>query len=182
MGKLLQPNSSITQVWAVTRHRWGISAHVPQTSFPGETNCAIAKWRFFSPATGYERALHRFRIRSMASGKRQFVPRFQVFPVLIVHYSSAWLLTRTSNDYTPSLLLERSSIAFTANVNLYHVTTFYIYLSFTAHYNYSKIGRFTPILSITIVLNCFDLLISPHFSFWKIEKVSQFESHVCRLP
>ena len=50
----------------------------------------------------------------------------------------------------------------TANVNLYHVTKFSIYLSFTIYYNYPKIGKFTLILSIRIVLRCFYLLIS-HF-------------------
>ena len=59
------------------------------------------------------------------------------------------------------------------NVNLYHVTKFSIYVSFTVHYNYTKIGRFTPILSITIVLSCFYLLIS-HFE--------NLTFSVCRLP
>ena len=45
----------------------------------------------------------------------------------------------------------------TANVNLYHMTNLSIHLSW-------KIGIFTPILSITIVLSCFYLLIS---QFWK---------------
>ena len=50
----------------------------------------------------------------------------------------------------------------TANVNFYHVDKFPLYLSFTAHYNYTKIGRFTSILTIRIVLSCFNQLIS-HF-------------------
>ena len=58
-------------------------------------------------------------------------------------------------------------------MNLYRVTKFSIYLSFTVHYNYTKIGRFTPILSIRIVLRCFYLLIS-HF-----ENVSTW---ISRLP
>ena len=58
-------------------------------------------------------------------------------------------------------------IAFTANMNLYHLTKSSIYLSFTVHYNYTKIGRFTPFLSITIVLSCFYLLIS-HFENFSI--------------
>ena len=47
-------------------------------------------------------------------------------------------------------------------MNFYHVTKFSIELSFTVHYNYTKIGKFMPILSIRIVLSCFYLLIS-HF-------------------
>ena len=58
------------------------------------------------------------------------------------------------------VILERLSIAFTANMNLYHVTKFPLYLSFTVHYNYSKISRFMPVLCIRAVLNCFCLLIS----------------------
>ena len=56
----------------------------------------------------------------------------------------------------------------TANVNLRHVTKFSIYLSFTVYYIYAKIGRFTTILSITIVLSWFYLLIChfEHFSTW----------------
>ena len=40
--------------------------------------------------------------------------------------------------------------------------SFPFYLLFTVHYNYTKIGKFTPILSIRIVLSCCYLLIS-HF-------------------
>ena len=58
-------------------------------------------------------------------------------------------------------------------MNLYRVTKFSIYLSFTVHYNYTKIGRFTPILSIRIVLLCFYLLIS-HFE--------NFSTWISRLP
>ena len=60
-----------------------------------------------------------------------------------------------------SLILERLRIPFTANgkrqtwISVYHVTKFSIYLSFTVHYNYTKISRFKPILSITIVSSCF---------------------------
>ena len=51
----------------------------------------------------------------------------------------------------------------TAEVNLYHVTKFsFILLVINVHYNYTKIGKFTPILSIRIVLSCFYSLLS-HF-------------------
>ena len=65
-------------------------------------------------------------------------------------------------------LLERLSIAFTANVNLYHLSKFSIYLSYIVHCNYTKIGKLTPILSIRIVLSCFYLPIShsENFSTW----------------
>ena len=65
------------------------------------------------------------------------------------------------------LLLQRLSIAFTAKVKLYHVIKFPLYLSFAAHYNYTKFCRFTLILSLRIVLSCFYLLIS-HFENFSI--------------
>ena len=68
-----------------------------------------------------------------------------------------------------SLLLLRQ----TANVNLYDVTLFSIYLSFTVHYNNTKISRFTLILSIRIILSGFYLHIT-HFE--------NFSTWISRLP
>ena len=48
---LIQPIRSTTQIWVVTRHRYGISALVSQTSFGGETSASVAKCRLFSQAT-----------------------------------------------------------------------------------------------------------------------------------
>ena len=39
-----------TQIWAVTRDQYGMSALVPQTSFGGETSGSVAKGRLFSQA------------------------------------------------------------------------------------------------------------------------------------
>ena len=38
------------QIWVVTRHQYGISALVSQTSFRGETVGGVAKCRLFSLA------------------------------------------------------------------------------------------------------------------------------------
>ena len=38
-----RPIRSTTQIWVVTRHQYGISALVSQTSFGGETNGSVAK-------------------------------------------------------------------------------------------------------------------------------------------
>ena len=46
----LQPIGSTTQTWVVTRHQYGISALVSQTSFSGETSGGVAKCRLFSQA------------------------------------------------------------------------------------------------------------------------------------
>ena len=76
-------------------------------------------------------------------------------------------------------ITERLSTAFrqTANVNLYHVTRFPRYLSFSVHYNYTKISRFTPILSMRTVSSWFYLLIS-HFENFSIKLNLTFV--VCR--
>ena len=46
-----KPIRSTTQIWVVTRHQYGISALVSQTSFGGETSGSVAKCRLFSQAT-----------------------------------------------------------------------------------------------------------------------------------
>ena len=45
-----RPIRSITQIWVVTRHQYGISALVSQTSFGGETSGSVAKCQLFSKA------------------------------------------------------------------------------------------------------------------------------------
>ena len=47
-GILLQPIGSFTQNWVETRHRYGISARISQTSFRGETSGGVAKCRLVS--------------------------------------------------------------------------------------------------------------------------------------
>ena len=46
-----QPIRSTTQIWVVTRHQYGISALVSQTSFGRETIGSVAKCRLFSQAS-----------------------------------------------------------------------------------------------------------------------------------
>ena len=46
-----RPIRSTTQIWVVTRHQYGISALVSQTSFGGETSGSVAKCRLFSQAS-----------------------------------------------------------------------------------------------------------------------------------
>ena len=45
-----RPIRSTTQILVVTRHQYGISALVSQTSFGGETSGSVAKCRLFSQA------------------------------------------------------------------------------------------------------------------------------------
>ena len=42
--------STTTQIWVVTRHQYGISALLSQSSFGGETSGSAAKCRLFSQA------------------------------------------------------------------------------------------------------------------------------------
>ena len=48
-----RPIRSTTQFWLVTRHQYGISALVSQTSFGRETSGSLAKCRVFSQASIY---------------------------------------------------------------------------------------------------------------------------------
>ena len=50
VGNLFQQIRSTTQVWVVTRHQYGISVLVSQTSFGGETTGSVAKSLLFSQA------------------------------------------------------------------------------------------------------------------------------------
>ena len=43
-----RPIRSTTQIWVVTRHQYGISALISQTSFRGETSGGVAKCRLVS--------------------------------------------------------------------------------------------------------------------------------------
>ena len=45
-----RPIRSTAQIWVVTRHQYGISVLVSQTSFRGETSGGVAKCRLFSQA------------------------------------------------------------------------------------------------------------------------------------
>ena len=51
VGNLLQPIRRTIQIWVVTRHQYGISALVSQTSFCRETSGGVARCRLFSQAT-----------------------------------------------------------------------------------------------------------------------------------
>ena len=52
VGNLIQPIRGTTQIWVVTRHQYGISALVSQTSFGGETSGNENKtlWKFWESA------------------------------------------------------------------------------------------------------------------------------------
>ena len=51
ISRAARPIRSSIQIWVVTRHQYGISALVSQTSFLGETSGGVAKCRLFSQVT-----------------------------------------------------------------------------------------------------------------------------------
>ena len=54
-----RPIRSTTQIWVVTRHQYGISPLVSQTSFRGVIIDGVAKCRLFSQASIYLRSVFR---------------------------------------------------------------------------------------------------------------------------
>ena len=57
VSQAARPIRSTTQIWVVTRHQYGISALVSQTSIRGETAGAVAKYRLFSQANAFSARL-----------------------------------------------------------------------------------------------------------------------------
>ena len=53
-----QPFRSTTQLWVVSRHPYGISALVCQTSFGGETSAGVTKCWLFSQANHTKETLY----------------------------------------------------------------------------------------------------------------------------
>ena len=51
ISQAARPIRSTIQIWVVTRHQYGISALVSQTSIGGKTSGSVAKCRLFSQAT-----------------------------------------------------------------------------------------------------------------------------------
>ena len=51
ISHVARPIRSMTQIWVVMRHQYGISALVSQMSFGGETSGSITKCWLFSQAT-----------------------------------------------------------------------------------------------------------------------------------
>ena len=82
---LLQPIRSTTQIWVVTRHRYGISAHDSQEGFRGETSGGVAKCRLFSQAT-----LKRIEKKNAVQYERNLSDLDQVVHTHWTWYRSDW--------------------------------------------------------------------------------------------
>ena len=77
-----RPTTSTTQMWVVTRHQYGISALVSQTSFRGETSGSVAKCRLF-PQASFARLSLLNQLRSTErTNKHRFSHRFLLCLVL----------------------------------------------------------------------------------------------------
>ena len=69
-----RPIRSTTQIWVVTRHQYGISALVSQTSFGGETSGSVAKCRLFSQATSPpKQAICEFKVQNFYQVRISFL-------------------------------------------------------------------------------------------------------------
>ena len=106
---------SSTQIFVVTRHQYGISALVSQTSFRGETSGGVAKCRLFSQATRVPTKLYQ---RHVLDGSCAWVRDKVMWYRLAVALSIAavwaivhWMLfiftvtnwrRKFCSDYTPS--------------------------------------------------------------------------------
>ena len=51
ISQAARPIRSTTQIWVVTRHQYGISALISQTSFRGEISGGVTECRLFPQAT-----------------------------------------------------------------------------------------------------------------------------------
>ena len=62
-----QPVRSTTQIWEVSRHEYGISVLVPQTSFGGETSVGVAKCQLFSLANLFKDQLSNTNVSCLSN-------------------------------------------------------------------------------------------------------------------
>ena len=84
-----RPIRSTTQVWVVTRHQYGISALVSQTSFRGETSGDVAKcWLPLFPPLPYKGAFKQRRRRRLRLRKRHLKSEFALHQVFIAFIPS----------------------------------------------------------------------------------------------
>ena len=88
ISRAAQPIRRTTQIWVVTRHQYGISALVSQTSFRGETSGSVAKWRLFSQVmfVSPPKSCDSWRVVGLSwlprSSRLKYLPFLQsVFPV-----------------------------------------------------------------------------------------------------
>ena len=65
VGNLIQPIRSTTQIQVMTRHQYGTSALVSQTSFGGETSGSVAKCRLFSQANKITASVKQIRLQAV---------------------------------------------------------------------------------------------------------------------
>ena len=99
-----RPIRSTSHIWGVTRHQYGISALVSQTSFGGETSGGVAKFRLFSQAIFSER--QKLAISDSSFSDKPFLTLCFSF-VVALDPPSSWSLTAQASG--KSLILDWSS-------------------------------------------------------------------------
>ena len=109
-----RPMKSTTQIWVMTRHQYGISALVTQTSFRKETS--NQRWR-----RGMSAVFSGYPITKIV--------RFLVF----LEGGKNSLNIKSQHGHSYACIMFTSN----GNANLYHVTKFPHYLSFAVHYFYT---------------------------------------------
>ena len=112
-GISFQPIRSTTKIWVVTRHQYGISALVTQTSFYEGSSGDLAKHRLFSQATlsctSVETETSRYEFISCACAEQERALIGSLLRGLSAHISRVekWKYIRASTrcDWLPSIWL-----------------------------------------------------------------------------
>ena len=78
-----RPIRSTTQIWVVTRHQYGISAFVSQTSFGGETSGSVVKCRLFSQAIENSKRISSHLLSSLEGQNKDTSAASQTLPTVI---------------------------------------------------------------------------------------------------
>ena len=124
-----RPIKSTKQIWVVTRHQYGISALVSQTSFGGETSGSVAKCRMFSQAN--HQSSSRWYVAAQPGNTNWFVSlipceQSKNIEWLRVNEVSGQFFSQKFVRYHVTAALE-SCLCQTTIVSLYHVTTLFLY-------------------------------------------------------
>ena len=96
ISQAARPIRSTTQIWVVTRHQYGISALISQTSFRGEISGGVPKCRLFPQATALVTSIvFKFHIqREQLKSKKKLIctqnsrPRLRLFLRELVFHPS----------------------------------------------------------------------------------------------
>ena len=124
MGNLIYPVRSTAQIWVVTRHQYGISALVSQTSFGGKTSGSVSKCRLFSHAI--------FRIKQCQTWRRLWTTACgplnhscgnSILLRNLIYEGNLWRLLLSGSLWKSKKVREGSACKFCQVQNLFVCTT-----------------------------------------------------------